>query len=77
MTLFARQRKRYEERCPAALEHYDRLEAAGAEPDYIEGWDRCGGGVECAICGQEYFDHPPHPFVSCFHITCAGKVVKL
>jgi hypothetical protein len=77
MALFARQRARYEERCPDALDHYDRLDAAGPAPDYVEGWERCSGDVECPTCGEVYYDHPPHPFVSYFHVTCAGEIVKL
>lgn len=72
-----RLRAKFEKLCPDAIDHYDRIEAAGPQPDYVEDDGRCSGLVECESCGCQLYDHPPHPFVSCLTITCEGKIVKL
>lgn len=77
MSLYARQRYKYENTCVDALEHYDRIEHAGPQPGYVDDSGRVSGLVICEACNHELYDHPPHPFESCLTITCDGKVVKL
>jgi hypothetical protein len=76
VTLFARLRQKYAERCPAALDMYDTLEEAGPMPDYIDA-DRASGLAECGECGHQLYDHPPHPFAESLTITCNGEFLKL
>jgi hypothetical protein len=59
------------------MEHFDRIEAAGPRPDFVDDDGRCSGLVICESCGRELYDHPSHPFDDWMTITCEGKIVKL
>jgi len=75
--LTSRRRAKLERLCPDAIEHYDRIEASGPEPGYVEDDGRWSGLAECEVCGNQLFDHPPHPFEPCLTITCQGQFIKL
>lgn len=78
MTLTPWARRRYTERCPAAVEHVDRLEAAGPGPEFtLDATLRVSGLVGCPVCKRMYYDHPRHPWDEYLTVTCEGKVVKL
>lgn len=38
---------------------------------------RAAGDALCSVCGLEYIEHPQLANLPTFHLTCAGKVVKL
>ncbi len=75
--MFARQRARYEEQCPDALEHYDHIMLSAGDPSELRDDGRCSGLVECEVCGRQLYDHPQHPIETWMTITCDGRVVKL
>lgn len=72
-----RRRMKCEELCPDAMEHYDRIEDSGPQPQSVIDADRAGGYAECDSCGNILHDHPNHPFDSCLTILCDGSIVKL
>lgn len=39
--------------------------------------DRMGGGVTCAECGHELYDHPELPGATFLTVLCDGSVAKL
>lgn len=55
----------------------DRLqvekELCGPEPKC----ERAGGGVECSVCGKEYWRHPGHARFRWMTVLCGGRCVKL
>ena len=67
---------RLTQRCPMAMNHYQRL-AAYPDANGIPEFNRASGLMCCNQCGRVYYDHPPHPIFSFLHILCNGRIVKL
>lgn len=69
-------RRRYTQRCPAAVGHWDRINADGPDRHRDLEFVSASGLVEC-WCGSRLYDHPEHPFDPWLTITCDGDFVKL
>lgn len=77
MPMTARRRDKCERLCSDAVEHYDRIESTGPTPEYVMDDGRASGLALCPHCGNEYYDHPTHPFADCLTIACNGQLLKL
>lgn len=69
-------RRRYTQRCPAAVGHWDRINDDGPKRNCDFDFERASGLVKC-WCGHQLYDHPEHPFHPFLTITCDGDLVKL
>ena len=69
-------RRRYIQRCPAAVGQWDRINHEGPNGKRDLNFERASGLVVC-WCGHQLYDHPDHPYEPTLTITCDGDVVKL
>jgi hypothetical protein len=58
--------------CPECLAAYETwLELGGLD------YERASGLCICEACGEQYYDHPPHPVFAFLVVTCDCRLWKL